>query len=102
MNWKRLWKKSHRKQQKEKNIRKRLRDMVSQIVLMVKNLPPKSGGIRDTDSIPGLEDSLEESMATHPSILQNLQGQNLQNSACRIPGTEEPGGLVQWVANSQM
>ena len=56
--------------------------MVSQIVLMVKNPPPNSGGIRDMDSIPGLEDSLEEDMATHSSIL-----------ACRIPGTEEPGGL---------
>ena len=56
--------------------------MVSQIVLMVKNPPPNSGGIRDMDSIPGLEDSLEEDMATHSSIL-----------ACRIPATEDPGGL---------
>ena len=32
--------------------------------------------------IPGLEDSLEEGMATHSSIL-----------AWRIPWTEEPGGL---------
>ena len=30
----------------------------------------------------GREDLLEEGMATHSSIL-----------ACRIPGTEEPGGL---------
>ena len=36
----------------------------------------------DTDSIPGLENPLEEDMATHSSIL-----------AWRIPWTEEPGGL---------
>ena len=36
----------------------------------------------DQGSIPGLEDPLEESMATHSSIL-----------AERIPWTEEPGGL---------
>ena len=46
---------------------------------MVKNLPANAG---DIDSIPGQEDSLEEEMATHSSIL-----------AWRIPGTEEPGGL---------
>ena len=37
---------------------------------MVKNLPAKAGG--DTDSkqeTQGLEDPLEEEMATHPSIL---------------------------------
>ena len=33
----------------------------------------------------GLEDPLETGMATHFSIL-----------ACRIPGTEEPGGLQSW------
>ena len=36
----------------------------------------------DTDSIPGLENPLEEDIATHSSIL-----------AWRIPWTEEPGGL---------
>ena len=36
----------------------------------------------DQGSIPGLEDPLEESMATHSSIL-----------AERIPWTEEPGQL---------
>ena len=36
----------------------------------------------DLGSIPGLEDPLEEGMATHSSIL-----------AWRIPWTEEPGGL---------
>ena len=38
--------------------------------------------IRDTGSVPGQKDSLEEGMATHYSIL-----------AWRIPWTEEPGGL---------
>ena len=38
--------------------------------------------VRDAGSIPQSEDSLEEGMATHSSIL-----------AWRIPWTEEPGGL---------
>ena len=42
--------------------------------------PPANEG--DAGSIPGLEDALEEEMATHSSIL-----------AWRIPWTEEPGGL---------
>ena len=46
---------------------------------MVKN-PPANGDI--TDSILGEKDPLEESLATHSSIL-----------AWRIPWTEEPGGL---------
>ena len=37
----------------------------------------------------GQEDSLEEEMATHPSIL-----------AWKIPWTEEPGGYGPWVCNS--
>ena len=41
-----------------------------------------AGDVRDTGSIPGSEDPLEEDMATHSSIL-----------AWRIPWTEEPGGL---------
>ena len=40
------------------------------------------GGIRDAVSTPELEDSLEEGMTTHSSIL-----------AWRVPWTEEPGGL---------
>ena len=36
----------------------------------------------DPGSIPGLEDPLQEGMATHSSML-----------AWRIPWTEEPGGL---------
>ena len=48
----------------------------------LKNLPANAGDARDTGSIPGQEDPLEEEMATHSSIL-----------ACRVPWTEEPGGL---------
>ena len=49
---------------------------------MIKKLPANEGDIRDTGSIPGKEDSLEEEMATHSSIL-----------AWRIPWTEKPGRL---------
>ena len=50
---------------------------------MVKNLPAKSGDVRDVGSIPGSGRSPgAEGMATYSSIL-----------AWRIPGTEEPGGL---------
>ena len=49
---------------------------------MVKNLPANAGEIRDTGSIPGWGQSLEEGMATHSSI-----------SAWRISWREEPGGL---------
>ena len=55
---------------------------------MVKNLPANAG-VRDAGSIPGLEDPLEEGMATHSSIL-----------ACGIPWTEEPGGLQSLVTKS--
>ena len=48
----------------------------------VKNPPASPGDIRDIGLIPGQEESLEEGMATHSSIL-----------AWRIPWTEEPGGL---------
>ena len=46
---------------------------------MVKNLPAKQ---ETRDQALGLEDPLEEEMATHSSIL-----------AWEIPRTEEPGGL---------
>ena len=46
---------------------------------VVKNLPASAG---DVGSSPGLEDPMEEEMATHSSIL-----------AWEIPWTEEPGGL---------
>jgi hypothetical protein len=54
---------------------------VSQVALVVKTPPANTGDIRDMDSIPEVEDPLEEEMATHSSIL-----------AWRIPRTEEPGG----------
>ena len=52
------------------------------MALMVKNLPTNTGDVRDAGSILGLEDPLEEVMATRSSIL-----------AWRIPWTVEPGGL---------
>ena len=50
----------------------------SQVVLVVKNLPAIAGDGRDAGLTPGLEDPLEEGMATHSSIL-----------AWRIPWTDE-------------
>ena len=35
----------------------------------IKNLPANAGDIRDTSSIPGLGDPLEEDKATHTVIL---------------------------------
>ena len=49
---------------------------------MVKNPPANAGDIRDPGSSLGWDDPLEESKATHSSIL-----------ACKIPWTEELGGL---------
>ena len=49
--------------------------------MRVKNPPANAGDARDEGSIPG-EDSLEENMATHSSIL-----------ARRIPWSEDPGRL---------
>ena len=49
---------------------------------MVKNLPAFAGDVRDVGSVPGWKHPLEESMATHSSVL-----------AWRIPGTEEPSEL---------
>ena len=53
-----------------------------QVALMVKNLPTNIGDVRDAGSILGLEDPLEQVMATRSSIL-----------AWRIPWTEEPSGI---------
>ena len=50
------------------------------MALVVKNLLPNAGDIRDAALVPGWEDPLEEGMATHSSIL-----------AWQIPWTEEPG-----------
>ena len=41
----------------------------SQVVLVVKNLPANAGDLRDVGLIPGSGRSLEESIATHSSIL---------------------------------
>ena len=48
---------------------------------MVKNRPVSAGDIRDKGLIPGSGNTLDESMATHSSIL-----------GWRNPWTEEPGG----------
>ena len=58
---------------------------------MVKNLPAMQE-LRETwVRSPGWEDTLEEEMATHSSVL-----------AWRIPGTGEPGGLLSmWSAQSR-
>ena len=52
------------------------------MVLLAENLFANAGDIRDEGSIPGLERTLEEGMATHSSIL-----------VWRIPWIEESGGL---------
>ena len=53
-----------------------------QVVLVVKNPSANAGDVRDLGLVLGWEDSLEEDMATHSSIL-----------AWRIPWTEELAGL---------
>ena len=52
------------------------------MALVVKNLLASAADVRDLGSILGWENSLEEEMATHSSIL-----------AWRIPWTEEIGRL---------
>ena len=52
------------------------------MMLVVKNVPANEADIRDVGLISGLEDPLEEGIATHSSTL-----------AWRIPWTEEPGEL---------
>ena len=54
----------------------------AQAVLVVQDLPGNAGDIGDAVRSPAWEDSLEEEVATHSSIL-----------AWEIPLTEEPGGL---------
>ena len=56
---------------------------LSQVVLVIKNLPANAGDIRNRE-VPSLggEDPLVEGMATHSSIL-----------TWTIPWTEEPSGL---------
>ena len=52
------------------------------MVLVVKNTPDNSGDLNDAGLISDQEDSPEEVMSTHSSIL-----------TWRIPWTEEPSGL---------
>ena len=54
----------------------------SQAALVVKNPTANAGDLRDTSSIPGSGDALEEDMVTHSSIL-----------AWRIPWMDNPGKL---------
>ena len=49
---------------------------------VVKKPSANAGDAGDVDLIPGSERSTEKKMATHSSIL-----------ACKIPWTDEPGGL---------
>ena len=44
--------------------------------------PSQAGDTREVDLIPGQEDTLENGMATHSSILAEI-----------MPWTEKPGGL---------
>ena len=52
------------------------------MVLVVKNPPANAGDIRDKVWSLDQEDPMEESTATHSSML-----------TWRVPWTEEPGGL---------
>ena len=52
------------------------------MTLVVKNLPTKAGDMRDEVGSLGWEDTLQEGMATHSTIL-----------IWRLLWTEEPGGL---------
>ena len=47
----------------------RSRNWASQVALVVKNLPPSAGDIRNAGSIPALGRSPGEGMKTHSSIL---------------------------------
>ena len=53
----------------------------SQVTLVLKKPPASAGDVRDTGSLLGQEDPLEEGMATYSNIL-----------TWRIPWTEEPVG----------
>ena len=52
-----------------KKKKKKGKYLTLQVVLVVKNLPASAGDIKNTSSIPGQEDPLEEGMVTHSSIL---------------------------------
>ena len=49
---------------------------------MMKKMPANAGDVRDSGSIPGLGNPLEEGMAIHPAFLSG-----------EFPQTEEPLGL---------
>ena len=55
---------------------------VSQMAVVLKNMPANAGGIKDQVWSLGREGPLEEGMATHSSIVD-----------WRIPWTEKPEGL---------
>ena len=54
---------------------------VSQVALVMKNLPANAGDTRDSSLIPEQGDPLEDVMATHSTVL-----------AWKTPGTEESSG----------
>ena len=60
------------------------------MALVVKNPPVDAGDIRDSGSVPGSGRSPGEETATYSGI-----------PAWKTPWTEEPGGLVHGVAESQ-
>ena len=60
------------------------------MTLAIKNPPAFAGNVRDASLIPGSEDSLEKTMATHSSIL-----------AWRIPWTEELDG-IQFIGSQRV
>ena len=60
------------------------------MALVVKNLPASAGELRPQVRSLGQEDPLEKEMAAHSSVL-----------ACKVPWTEEPGGLQSKWSQSQ-
>ena len=75
------------------NVLKLMRNIyekLTQVVLVVKNHLPVQETQETQILFLGLDDPLEEGMATHSSIL-----------AWRIPWTEEPGGLRSIALQSQ-
>ena len=63
---------------------------------MIKNLPANAGNVRDVSSIPGLEDPLEEGIATHYSILA------WRITRTEISGELQPIGLQSWTRLKQL
>ena len=72
----------------------------SHVVQVVKNSPAKAVDIRDAGLIPGQEDHLEDSMATHSSILVESHGQRIPwaKSLTRLKQFRiYAGWLLHWV-----